>query len=151
MGLPIMGPAMKYEQPGVAIGEHAFDAGPRVLVLEDDPSFRAVVFELLADEGFEVVSCESYAALREAARDHAAPVVVADFWGSSHAQLSECEREQITNLATEVPTILLTGRAWAWQVHARDLGLVCILTKPLVLDELLAQVRRGISLRSASE
>jgi PleD family two-component response regulator len=88
--------------------------GPRarVLVLEDDPVFRDLLVELLADEGFEVALCDSYAAVREAARDPATGIVLADFWGTSHARLTPCERDQIRELASQTPTILLTARAW---------------------------------------
>ena len=121
---------------------------PRVLVLEDDPVFRGVLVELLAEEGFEAALCESYAALREAARAPATGVVLADFWGTSHARLTPCECEQIRELASRAPTILLTARAWAAAVDAEELGLVCILSKPPMLDELVAQVRRCLNLAS---
>src|SRR5947209_6338268 len=106
--------------------------GPRarVLVLEDDPAFRDLLVELLADEGFEVALCDSYAAVREAARDPATGIVLADFWGTSHARLTPCERDQIRELASQTPTILLTARAWAAAIDAEELGLVCILSKP---------------------
>ena len=117
-----------------------------MLVLEDDPAFRGLLVELLAEEGFEAALCESYAALREAARAPATGVVLADFWGTSHARLTPCECEQIRELASRAPTILLTARAWAGTIDAQELGLVCILSKPPRLDELVAQVRRCLNL-----
>jgi len=86
--------------------------------------------------------------VREAARDPATGLVLADFWGTSHARLTPCERDQIRELASEAPTILLTARAWAASIEAEELGLVCILPKPPVLDELVAQVRRCLNLAS---
>jgi len=63
----------------------------RVLLLEDDAAFSAILFEFLAGEGFEVTTCDSYASLREAAATR--PIVIADFWGASQAKLSSCERD----------------------------------------------------------
>jgi CheY-like chemotaxis protein len=117
----------------------------RVLVLEDEPDFRRVLVELLAGEGFEVTTCDSYAALWSADIEHDPAVVLADFWGTSHIELSPCERDEIRALGGQVPTILLTGRAWALQADAADLNVNCILAKPVVLDDILEQIRRCLT------
>jgi len=114
----------------------------RVLLLEDDAALAAVLVELLAGEGFEVAVCHSHASLREALDAADRPIVVADFWGASHAELSPCERDQIRELGRFTPTVLVTGRAWAGAVSADELNVACILPKPVVVDELVAQVLR---------
>ena len=114
----------------------------RVLLLEDDAALSAVLAELLASEGFEVAACHSYTSLREALDPGDRTVVVADFWGTSHAELRACERDQIRELGGFAPTVLLTGRAWAGAVSADELNVACILPKPVLLDELVAQVVR---------
>jgi DNA-binding NtrC family response regulator len=114
----------------------------RVLLLEDDAAFSAILFEFLAGEGFEVATCDSYISLRQALDGANRPIVVADFWGASQAKLSPCERDQIRELGSFTPTVLLTGRAWAHAANADELNVACILPKPVDLDELIAQVLR---------
>src|SRR6266545_2813444 len=122
-----------------------------VLLLEDDVDLRRVVIEFLAGEGFEVSTCDSYSALRQAVHESDAPVVLDDFWGTSHSQLSPQERGEIRELGRQAPTILLTGRAWIADIHADDLNVVCILSKPVDLDEILDQIRRCLNLAAESD
>lgn len=116
-----------------------------VLVLEDEVEFRRVLLELLADEGFEVSTCDSYASLRDAVRGYDSPIVLADFWGTSHTELSARERDEIREMGQQARTILLTGRAWAASTDATDLDVVCILCKPVALDEIIEQIRRCVN------
>ena len=122
-----------------------------VLVLEDDADFRRVLVEFLAGEGFEVSTCDSYSALRQAVREYGASIVLADFWGTSHLELSPRERDEVRELGSEAPTILLTGRAWIANIKADDLNVVCIVSKPIELDEILKQIRRCLNLASESD
>jgi DNA-binding response OmpR family regulator len=112
----------------------------RVLLLEDDATLSAVLVEFLACEGFDVAACDTYASLREALHAADRPIVVADFWGASHARLSPCERDQIREIGRCTPTVLFTGRAWAGSATADELNVACILAKPVGLEELVAQV-----------
>jgi DNA-binding NtrC family response regulator len=113
-----------------------------VLVLEDDVAFRALLIELLAGEGLEVSACNSYASLLDAVYAFQRAVVLADFWGASHHELSAHERGEIRALGRHAPTILLTGRAWAAATTPEELNVACILSKPPALDEVIAQVQR---------
>jgi DNA-binding NtrC family response regulator len=121
---------------------------PHVLVLEDDAEFRGVLLELLEDEGLDVSGCDSYESLRMALNAFGSAIVVADFWGVGHANLSPRERDEIRELGRQVPTILLTGRAWATSTAPEDLNVACVLPKPPGLDELVAQIRRCLSMIS---
>jgi DNA-binding NtrC family response regulator len=126
-----------------------FDNRPkraRVLVLEDHADFRGLLVELLGGEGFDVATCDSYASLCDAVRAFSNAVVVADFWGTSHTELSPAERAQIRDLGSHVPTILLTARAWAVAVNAEELNVACILSKPVSLEDVVSQVVRCVTL-----
>jgi DNA-binding NtrC family response regulator len=114
----------------------------RVLLLEDDATLSEVLTELLGSEGFEVGACDSFHSLRAELDAADRPIVVADFWGASHAELSPCERDQIRELGGLTPTVLLTGRAWAAAATADELNVACVLLKPVDLDELVTQVHR---------
>jgi DNA-binding NtrC family response regulator len=123
----------------------------RVLLLEDNAALSVLFVELLASEGFEVAACDSYASLRQALDAADRPIVVADFWGGSQADLCPGERHQISELGRLTPTILLTGRAWAGAVSADELNLACILPKPVVPDELVAQLIRCLEREESGE
>jgi DNA-binding NtrC family response regulator len=118
----------------------------RVFVLEDDPEFRRVLVELLEGEGFDVSTCDSYASLEEVTRTFPRAIVLADFWGTSHVELSSAERDQIRDLGRDRPTILLTGRTWAATARPEELNLVGILFKPPLLDDVVDHVRRCLTL-----
>jgi len=139
-------------QPIRGASVSAFHRSPqqqgRVIVLEDDAEFRAVLIEFLTGEGFDVTTCASYESLRATVRGVSNSVVVADFWGQSHARLSPEERVQIRELAGQAPTILLTGRSWASAATAEELGVECLLSKPPLLEDLIAQVQRCLALIS---
>jgi DNA-binding NtrC family response regulator len=121
----------------------------RVFVLEDDVGFRDVLVELLVTESFDVTTCSSYSTLRTALAVHPKPIVLADFWGTSHADLSPDERAEIRELGRLAPTVLMTGRAWAMHANAQQLGVVSIVAKPPELDDIIVQVRRCLALVGA--
>jgi DNA-binding NtrC family response regulator len=123
----------------------------RVFVLEDDPGFRDVLVEFLVGENLEVATCDSYTSLLAAVQGTSQAIVVADFWGASHRELSRAERAEIRDLGRRAPTILLSGRAWAGSADADELNLVCVLPKPPSLDDVLEQVRRCLRLVSRSD
>jgi DNA-binding response OmpR family regulator len=111
-----------------------------VLVLEDDPVFRAILLEVLQSEGLQVRACNTFEALRTAAGCSRVGLIVADCWGASQSRLDYVERHQISELARQAPTILLTGREWARKVCPADLSVAAILPKPIDLDRFLSTV-----------
>jgi len=117
-----------------------------VFVLEDDPGLRAVLVDLLADEGLDVSTCDSVASLREAVKACPKSIVLADFWGTSHLELSTTERSEIMDLGSQAPTILLSGRVWAESATPDEIEVVSILRKPATLEDVVAQVRRCLAI-----
>jgi DNA-binding NtrC family response regulator len=105
-----------------------------------------VLAELLTEEGLEPRPCSSYDQLRAAASDPEVRLVVADTWGTSHLELGAGEREAIREVSQRAPTILLTGRSWGHPHLADELGVLCLLVKPINIEELLAQVGRCLDL-----
>ncbi len=115
-----------------------------VLLLEDDPIIRHLLECVFTDDGYSVQVCETPEQLLEAAATTPGALAVTDFWGHSHQTLADEERAQVVQLARTVPTILVTGRAWAWTVAAGDLGLVAVVRKPFDLDALVALVATAV-------
>jgi two-component system nitrogen regulation response regulator GlnG len=113
---------------------------PRALLLEDDVALRDLLLEAFTGEGLDVRSCDTFAEVRELARQHEADLVVADFWGGSQRTLPESDRDDIRELASYLPVILLTGRTWAAETSAEELGAHALIRKPFDLDDLLRTV-----------
>jgi two-component system, NtrC family, nitrogen regulation response regulator GlnG len=117
----------------------------RVLLLEDDLALRGLLEEALAGEGFAVRACGSFSELRCAAVARDGDLVMADFWGGSQRTLPDDEREQIRDLCSLLPVILLTGRSWAGETTAAELGARSLMRKPFDLDHLLNTVERVVN------
>src|ERR1051326_4655230 len=112
----------------------------RALLLEDDVALRELLLEAFAGEDIEVRICETFAEVREAARLREADIVIADFWGGSQRTLPQSDRDDIRELASYLPVILLTGRTWAAETSAEELGARALIRKPFDLDDLLRTI-----------
>lgn len=117
----------------------------RVLVLEDDIALRGLLQEVLQLEDFEVTVCDTFEQVREAAAGGRGDMIVADFWGGPQRSLTDAGRRQIRELAQLLPIVLLTGRTWAAELSAQELGAVGLMRKPFDLDELLRAIDKGLS------
>ena len=117
----------------------------RVLLLEDDLALQSLLHEALAGEGFEVRTCDSFEEVRDAAALQAGDLVVADFWGGSQRSLPDGERQEIEQLCSFLPVVLLTGRTWAAETTAQELGARALIRKPFDLDHLLGTVELALS------
>jgi DNA-binding NtrC family response regulator len=116
----------------------------RVLLLEDDVALRGLLFEALTAEDFDVLGFDNIGALRQAVASEPADLIVADFWGGGQRTLLEHDREEIRALAQQLPVILLTGRSWAAQTSADELGARALMRKPFDLEDLLDTVARAL-------
>jgi two-component system nitrogen regulation response regulator GlnG len=117
----------------------------RVLLLEDDRALRGLLQEALTIEGFNVTTCETFQEIRDAAQKHEADIIVADFWGGSQRTLPDNERQEIVQLGSFLPVVLLTGRTWAADVTAGELGARAVIRKPFDLDNLLSAVDMALN------
>ena len=117
----------------------------RVLLLEDDLALRSLLHEALEGEGFDVRSCATFDEVRAAAAERDGDLVVADFWGGSQRSLPDSERQEIHELCSFLPVVLLTGRTWAAETSAQELGARALIRKPFDLDHLLETVEDALS------
>jgi DNA-binding response OmpR family regulator len=111
-----------------------------VFVVEDDQALREVLCEALGDEGYAVYVCDDFSQVL--AQAHADDLALVDACGPSEAHLEDGERRSIQRLAASVPTIMLTGRAWAEHEQADALGLMALVLKPPDLNSLLELLQR---------
>jgi DNA-binding NtrC family response regulator len=117
----------------------------RVLLLEDDLALRGLLQEALLGEDFEVRPSDSFEELRQRAAEREADLVIADFWGGSQRTLPDDERAEIVELCALMPVVLLTGRTWAADTTAAELGARALMTKPFDLEDLLQTVERVLA------
>ncbi len=115
-------------------------AGRRALLLEDDVALRDLLLEAFASEDIDVRTCDSYEEVRERAARSEADLVIADFWGGSQRTLPQSDRDDIRELCSYLPVILLTGRTWAAETSAEELGAHALIRKPFDLDDLLRTI-----------
>ena len=113
----------------------------RALLLEDDVALRELLLEAFGGEDIDVRTCETFEEVRNAAAHGEADVVVADFWGGSQRSLPQSDRDEILELCSYLPVVLLTGRTWASDLSAEELGLHALIRKPFDLDDLVRAVR----------
>jgi DNA-binding NtrC family response regulator len=110
-----------------------------VTIYDDDESIQTLLRDLFDGEGLTVNLCRSVMELHQTALA-GARLAITDSWGTCHQCLESSEREQIRGLARLIPTILISGRAWATRAEASELGLVALVRKPFDVDELLQHV-----------
>jgi DNA-binding response OmpR family regulator len=120
----------------------------RALLLEDDVALRDLLLEAFATENVDVRTCDSYEEVREAAARAEADIVIADFWGGSQRSLPDSDRDDIRELCSYLPVILLTGRTWAAETSAEELGAHALIRKPFDLDDLLRTVQAAVESQS---
>lgn len=121
---------------------------PRALLLEDDVALRDLLLEAFAGENIEVRVCDTIAEVRDAASRKEADIVVADFWGGSQRVLPESDRDEIRELGSYLPVILLTGRTWAAETSAEELGAHALIRKPFDLNDLLRAIEEAVDPQS---
>ena len=112
----------------------------RALLLEDDVALRDLLLEAFASEDIEVRTCDTFGEVRDAAARREADLVIADFWGGSQRTLPQSDRDDIRELSSYLPVILLTGRTWAAETSAEELGAHALIRKPFDLDDLLQTI-----------
>ena len=117
-------------------------AGKRVLVVDDDPDIRELLFSALEDEGFEVVPVANGAEALAVIRTFQPDVILLDLMmpvmdGWQFASELRA-REQ------EIPLVLLSA-ARDLGAHAKQLAAADVITKPFDLAELLPKITRVAS------
>jgi two-component system, OmpR family, response regulator len=123
------------------------NAGPRVVVVEDDSSIRSLLSELLESEGFRVFgTATGSGACSEITRELPAAILLdmrlADMKASEF--LATCP-----GLAGgQVPIVLMSAGAEDVNIP-RSAGVVAYIAKPFDLEDVLRQIRRATSLERA--
>jgi two-component system nitrogen regulation response regulator NtrX len=119
-----------------------------ILVVDDEPDIRAVVKDILEDEGFEVSLAENAEEARRARRDRRPDLILLDIWMPDTDGISLLkEWSQGEDLA--VPVIMISGHGTVeTAVEATRLGAYDFIEKPLSLAKLLVTIERALEASS---
>jgi two-component system OmpR family response regulator len=113
-----------------------------ILVVEDDPTLRRIIREVLEDEGFTVESTPNGREAVRLARRRRPALVVLDLVlpGLNGSVVAAVLREEH---GTAPPILLISADVGARQ-RATQVGAFAFLAKPLDLDELVGVVHQGL-------
>ena len=115
----------------------------RILVVEDDDSFREDLALALENEGYEVISCGAGREAIELAHQQQIDLVISDIRMAGMSGLDTLEHLQ--QQQPMISTLIITGfSAEADSIRAVRLGVGDFLKKPFRLDEFLLAVARQL-------
>jgi len=112
---------------------------PTLLVVDDDPAFRALEVEVLSGEGYNVLQAEGAAeALRLATATAAIHLLVTDFSMPETNGLELARRFRAVH--PEAPVLMVSGTLSHIDPTAHALDRFALIGKPFTFDELLHKV-----------
>jgi two-component system response regulator MprA len=115
-------------------------AGPRVLVVDDDPQLREALTRALELDGYQVSTASNGAKALDALRDDRPDVMVLDVMMPYVGGLDVCRT--LRERKDRLPILVLTARDEVGdRVAGLDAGADDYLTKPFALEELRARLR----------
>ena len=113
-----------------------------ILVVDDDPAFRATAAKVLASEGFRPLEASGGAEALALARKRRPDLVVLDLRMPDVDGLEVCRKLKEGGETAAIPVLVLTAYDQEGQdVTCLDLGADSYLTKPVTMDRLLAHCR----------
>jgi two-component system nitrogen regulation response regulator NtrX len=122
----------------------------KILIIDDEPDIRSVLTDILADEGFEVISAINAEDGHQKFKEENPDLVLLDIWmpldqtSSGTEGLQLLEKWQKENLLDK-PVIMISGHGnIETAVEAVKNGAYDFLEKPLSIDSLLLTVNRAM-------
>ena len=120
----------------------------KILVVDDEPDIRNLVSEILADEGYSVVSAKDGETARLAYAAGSPDLVLLDIWMPDTDGISLL-KEWSAGGALACPVVIMSGHGTLeTAVEATRLGAHDFVQKPLSLAKLLATVKNALDSRA---
>lgn len=118
----------------------------RILVVDDESDIRALVAEILTEEGYSVTTAADAAQARSARRESEFDVILLDIWMPDIDGITLLKEWNETGLAARV--VMMSGHGTVdTAVEATRLGAVDFIEKPVSLAKLLRTVDKALALK----
>lgn len=115
----------------------------RILVVEDDPSVLTTYRMLLEQQGYSVVSAESFAQAQHALRQGHFDLLICDL--SLEKQHSAFEVIQLAqDLHPNMASVVVTGYASRDEMERAEENGVRVLLKPIEIEEFLSVISKAL-------
>jgi len=116
-----------------------------ILVVDDELGIRALLSEILADEGHTVELAENAAQARAIRENHRPDLVLLDIWMPDVDGITLLKEWGSNSLLT-MPVIMMSGHGTIdTAVEATKFGAMAFLEKPITLQKLLRAVEQGLA------
>ncbi|HET6655643.1 MAG TPA: sigma-54 dependent transcriptional regulator [Gammaproteobacteria bacterium] len=125
-------------------------SGERILVVDDEADIRAMVREILDDEGYDVDVAANAAEARSARQAHSPDLVLLDIWMPDTDGITLL-REWAETGDLDAPVVMLSGHGTVdTAMEATRLGAADFLEKPLSLAKLLDTIEQALAKHGAA-
>ncbi len=116
---------------------------PRILVVEDDTSVLTTYRMLLEQQGYAVVSAESFAQAERALRQEDFDLLICDLsLEKRHSAFEVIELSQ--KLHPDMAAVVVTGYASPDEMERANENGVCVLLKPIEIEEFLSTISNAL-------
>jgi DNA-binding NtrC family response regulator len=122
----------------------------RILVVDDEANIRALIDEILSEEGYDVTTAADAKQARAARKEHEYDLILLDIWmpdTDGISLLKEWSEEGATGAV-----VMMSGHGTVdTAVEATRLGAVDFIEKPVSLAKLLRTVEKALAMRRSKE
>lgn len=115
-----------------------------ILIVDDEVGIRELLFEILSDEGHDVVVAENASSARAMRNAQRPDLVLLDIWMPDTDGITLL-KEWSANGQLNMPVVMMSGHGTIdTAVEATRIGAIDYLEKPIGLQKLLSAVKRGL-------
>ena len=122
----------------------------RILVVDDEANIRALIDEILSEEGYEVTAAADARAARAARKEHEFDLVLLDIWMPDTDGISLLK--EWTESGESGAVVMMSGHGTVdTAVEATRLGAFDFIEKPVSLAKLLRTVEKALAARRTKD
>jgi two-component system nitrogen regulation response regulator NtrX len=122
----------------------------RILVVDDEANIRALIDEILSEEGYDVTTAADAKQARAARKEHEYDLILLDIWMPDTDGISLLKEWSENGAAGAV--VMMSGHGTVdTAVEATRLGAVDFIEKPVSLAKLLRTVEKALAVRRSKE